>query len=154
MRPSLGIIAIVTSMVAVACDDAETADYDASVPMRCAERVTVQSERCAATTADCLKGCTREDLDCQAACIEVDPTPDACTQCLDVNELACYLEHDCLRQWDALACCPSYATCTEEDDFAACVESMCTREWELFRSCSSFVDPAECEPGVRMCFRE
>ena len=110
--------------------------------------------RCGSATVECLVACAREDVACQSACLDADPDPAGCTQCLDVNELACYLDEGCVRQWDALTCCPAYATCVSSADFAACVESSCAREWELFRGCSSFVDPATCEPIVRACFSE
>lgn len=145
--------ALLLVAASLGCDDAVTAiDYDAAVPVRCSDPVMALRETCAGATEACLGTCAMEDDACQRACIDADPDAAACAQCLDVNELVCYLDHGCEHQWDALSCCPGFAACAERDDFAACVESSCPREWEQFRSCSSFVDAHECEPVVRVCF--
>ncbi|MCC7534997.1 MAG: hypothetical protein IT379_02220 [Deltaproteobacteria bacterium] len=106
---------------------------------------------CAAATFDCLGGCM--DGSCQMACIEADPEPEVCLNCVLGNLTSCAQERGCQDEWDGYYCCVEAAGCfaLTGDEARTCATTSCTEAFTRYQDCANPLQ-AECFPVQRMCF--
>lgn len=118
--------------------------FDADCPSDFVEMPT--APECAAFTEGCLEPCETDQ--CFENCLEDDPDPDACGECLDEAYVACGNEMGCQLEWDALVCC--FDQC-DNPESPAC-ESGCAVEIDTYESCVDPFDEA-CSDAAAICFR-
>lgn len=106
---------------------------------------------CAATTLDCLETCM--DGGCQTACIEADPEPDICLNCVLGNLTSCVQTRGCQDEWDGYYCCVEAAGCFDlaVEEARTCATTACGGAFTAYQACSNPLQ-AECFPVQRMCF--
>jgi hypothetical protein len=123
-------------------DDAPPAESCESVVIP-----TPSAPGCAAATDTCIQSCMDET--CYYGCLDADPDPDGCGECLDDVYVSCANSMGCQASWDAMLCCTD-EHCGEGVTEAAC-EAACGPELDAFDSCIDGAGAA-CSGGEGVCF--